>query len=499
MARRQRFNATLVLAFAVFTSGLLVAAVLGLPLAWDSSAYLYQLLASGSPFTPHGRLIDVPLQAPALLVAKADPGPDLTGARLAFALAYAAVPAIAILSCWWILHGRNTALLLWPALGIGMTLLPGLANFGSEAMIAVELSWPILCAATIGIRRREAPLVAVLAVAVALSHPFGPALLCVAAMIAWANARVGREFPPLLAVMALMSATWFVMNLNSYQVAAARPIALRRSFDVAVAGAPLIALMFLYASAALMHACRTRLGDRARVARSLAWLAGGGIAAAAAFLVIWSIDSATWRNASEYRTWAIFTSVPLFAFLWLERRRDPPREGRVRKSREAAILAAAVCAASVITLQSIGWNELTTRLQTVMDERRPSACIDSESVPWVRLVATRHLGPRPALASDAATRFGFSGDRGRLLRRRRLRADLPGRIASAQCPPAMGYVRESQRPAIAHGHRAALARRAGSPWRGHAVPARRAARVRRDRGRSGRHPPGSRQHRRRAP
>jgi hypothetical protein len=413
-------------ALAVLSASLIVAAAVGLPLAWDGSWYLYRLLADGAPATPHGRLIDAILQMPVLAIGAVDHRPDLTAARFSFALTYAVVPTIALAACWSILRRRAPALLIWPALGIGLALLPGLANFTSEAMIAVEIAWPIFCAAVVGVPGRGAPVVGVLALALALSHPTGPAFLLVAAVVAWVTARargdVGFPVAPVATILlALTGTVWFTATLDEYQTAAATAGPLHETFDLAVAGAPLIALVFVYVAAAAAHASRTALGDRGHLARLLTWLGAGAIAAAVAVFVFWSADSGRWLYASEFRVWAPFFSAPLFAFLWLERRRDPRREDRVRAGRAAVIVAAMLCASSVITLQSIGWNRLVTRLEMLMKDRLPAVCTDARSVPWIagspldnwalpplsRVIQER--GSRSVVLTDGSCADGYYG------------------------------------------------------------------------------------------
>src|SRR5262249_43316623 len=84
----------------------------------------------------HGRLL-LPFRfsakAPLSIVALPLPNAEVGKLQATFGLSYGAVPFLALLLSWWAVRDGSPHLLLWPALGIGGIMLPGIYFLVAEA------------------------------------------------------------------------------------------------------------------------------------------------------------------------------------------------------------------------------------------------------------------------------------------------------------------------------------------------------------------------------
>lgn len=147
-----------------------------LPLLWDGSVYLANILESGAPNVPHNRW---PVGALHLVVIAARPI-GVEAASFVFAALYAAVPALAFALAW-VWHRDRPVALAWSAIGITGTVLSAQAFMVSEMVIAVQLWWPLLVLATGGWDDRRKGAWVTTAV-VALLHPVAAVLLLILAV-----------------------------------------------------------------------------------------------------------------------------------------------------------------------------------------------------------------------------------------------------------------------------------------------------------------------------
>lgn len=370
--------------FLLAGAGLGIAALSGAALSWDGAIYLFELLDKQRPYVSQGRLLTWPLHLPVIAASRATS--DLPFLIVVFGLVYAAVPLGTLAACWWVVRGRAPALFVWPALAIGLGMLPGQFNFIAEGNIALQLVWPIALATLVGLPRRTLPLVGLLAVALFVSHPFAGALFAAAAAVAAAAGWCRPERRGVLwaggagfAALAAASAGRFWLTRTSYEDAQLSADVVRWTFAGSVAGLPLVALVATAVAALLIvaapHAERRWPGGLARALRSgaVAAIGAGGLA-----LIVWARDPVAWRLAKEYYRFALFALLPLLAVATLDALgRDRARSlvaEREARAREGALRALGAVMLVVLAVQSVAWLNVTSDLRAAIN-RSPFACV----------------------------------------------------------------------------------------------------------------------------
>ncbi|MGH2499438.1 MAG: hypothetical protein ACRDF0_05030 [Candidatus Limnocylindria bacterium] len=372
--------------FILIAAAVAVAALSGLPTAWDGGYIFYRAVDDQAPYVSNGRLINAALQVPTLLWARFSG--DAQGARHAFSLAYAAVPLLALSASWWLVRDRDRSLMVWPALGIGLATLGGQAFFASEAIMVVQLFWPLLLAVMVGAGPASTSLAAVLAVVLAFSHPTAPLLLGIGAgagflLGAADERRRRRDWRWSLALFAAAgtSLVWSAVRLEPHAAESMTPEAIGAKFAGGVLGPPLISLT-LAAFAGLALLAPLARSHLAPLPRALAPVLA---AAAGAVLLPWAADPLAWRHADDFRAWALFTSLPIGALGLadhLARRRAAREDGGEWTARRRVCLVAAAAMLSVVGLQSAGWAALEGRLAESI-RRAQASCVERSSLSWL--------------------------------------------------------------------------------------------------------------------
>jgi hypothetical protein len=361
-------------------AGMAVAALAGAALAWDGSAYLFHVLDTRTPYVPHGRVINVLLHAPALLAAQLTN--DIATAQLVFGLTYALVPLIALGAAWLVVRQQAPHLFVWPALSIGLGLLPGLFFFVSEAMLAVQLAWPIWLAALLGLPRRSLPLVLLLAAAVLAAHPLAVALLGIAAVLAGMygvrfTSERGRMWlwAGVFVLLALLGALRLWLSAGEYSADQLAPQVLVYALGSALAGLPLLALACGWAAGGLLAA--------ARFARWAGWAGVVALVVAGGVLVMWARSAELWRNSLDFRYLAIFSALPFLALAVAEALWPPMPEQLAAAApvRRAALQTAGVVLVLVLAVQSGVWYGLSTRLRDTLAQSQ-WACLSAGPLGW---------------------------------------------------------------------------------------------------------------------
>jgi hypothetical protein len=361
----------MVLALCAF--GALIAALTGVALSWDGSAYLFNALDSQQPFTPHDRLVNVITQAPTLL---AQTFTDRLGVlRLVFGISYLAIPVLALLACFLVVRRRREEMFVWPVIAICAATVPGQINPSSEALQASQMVWPLLLAAIVGLDRRDG--VAWLAVLTtglfaALAHPVGVPLLGGVLLVGILYRRRSvSALAALLLVTALVNA-W--LTADPYQGDRITINVVTYSFDRAIAGAPLVAIASSAAGAALLA-----VADRTRH-RNL--LGAGGVACLAlaiAALVGWASDPRAWDGAIEFRTLAAVAILPVALIAVLDGWREP---AACSPWRQLAAVTASAGFALIMAVQGLSVQRLDALLANDIRTAN-SACVPQENIPGV--------------------------------------------------------------------------------------------------------------------
>jgi hypothetical protein len=434
----------------------ILASALGLALTWDASLYLYSALDNGHAMVPYRRFIDIPLQDPVILLRGLSDNMALLS--FIFNLSYFLVPLIALASSIWLVRRREPRLFVWAGLGIGLVALPGQANLVSEAIMALQLTWPILLAILSGSLAEDWDVVLVLALVIVVTHPIAvPLLLGLAVLTAirrptrvsrrlgtsptdrwevvslaaaaaviiynfafplgtWHLALIGVAAAVAVAAVhemarkwAVRDASWVVLFLALATLAAIRSAGgdlganhademsmsyLRYTFNDSVAGSPLVALAFAYASCVmLVIGTLARRLDRTRLARATDLTAFCCVVAAGLILVPWALNTNAWWHSLDYRTWLPLLSVPVMALAFLDATLlaglDTTKTNAGAVGRRCIALAQAGVMVVVVSSLAFSWFGLSSRLAQEMASS-PNACLAVSSLPWTDTTALDH-------------------------------------------------------------------------------------------------------------
>ena len=371
------------------------AALCGGGLSWDGSGILFETLDKQVPFTTHLRLISVPLQLPALLASRITDNPTIL--QTLFGLAYAAIPLVALSASWWVVRDRAPWLFVWPILGIGLGTLSGQFDFTSEAIIALQLFWPVLLALLLGMQRDHVPLVLVLCLAVLCSHPYAVPFFAIASVIALVRAQrdganrqlrwwaVGFAAAIVPAVAAMRTSSYDNQQLSSG--------GLLWSFAVSTPGLPLVAIGSALLTGLTVLAVPFARRRDGRLIPILHGLGLAGIVAVGLSLALWVRDPHLWRWANKLSYPALIATLCFMAMAVLEgsiHTPEPPygaggpaRDALDWAHRVRTIRVVAIVFSLVLCIQSATWFNLVGRLRETIDQRTWS-CLSMSPIAWIQ-------------------------------------------------------------------------------------------------------------------
>lgn len=373
----------------------LVAAACRAALTWDGSYYLFATLDRQAPFVAHGRVLVGAVLWPVVWLSRLTGDVDVLAA--VFSLLYALVPVVALTGAW-VLARPRPDLFAWAVLAICLGTLPGQLFWVSEAVIAVQLGWPVLVWAATGAPRRGLPVAAAFAVATLLAHPFAAPMLGLAAglvvldLLRGRGSGTGRRIAVVVVLLAVGAGRLLLVAQTGYEESSATLEVVVRHFREGVLGLPLVALVAGWSAGALLLLVR-----RGR-ARDLA--AGVLAAVAAGALLVWAADPGRWWLGLSFRTWAFFTTMPFALLLavgaW---RRDPravPAAGAPAPASVSPVVAVvpAVVWAVVLGIQAVLFAGTLARLDAEVAAAGP--CVEEGGLEAVRRTALDHWGRRAA-------------------------------------------------------------------------------------------------------
>lgn len=375
--------------------GLVIAAIVGMPLAWDGSYVLFKTLDAQTAFEPHYRLPNIPFHMFVVLVSRVTDNFDVL--RATFGLVHAVIPVLALAAAWWVARDTMPHLFVWAAFGIGLATLPGQIVFISESVKAVQLFWPILLAVLAHMPRAKLPVVIPIIAAVFYYHPISTALLIIASVVAlllWFT--YGDEGNRMLwwsAGFAGLAVVRFLMIEPGYEREELSLVRMGGMFQVAVAGLPLAALVCAWVAGLLVFA-RPLVPARSRTVRAvLTVLAGTGILAAGGILVVWASDPHLWWKAIDYRWWASVLSLPFLGMAVYEGvagrtrlLRDPTR---LLRHRLRVVQLIGVAFVAVLAVQSAAFAGLVNQFSRELAQN-PSACITPTSLMSIKRTVFDH-------------------------------------------------------------------------------------------------------------
>jgi len=389
--------------FAIIALAGAVAAGLGLALAWDGAWLAFNALDHGRPYILFHRWIGLPIQLPLEIARRLTS--DIGLLSFVYGLAYFAVPVVCLAAAWLLVHRREPRLFVWATLGIGLISLPGQAFVVSEALMAVQLTWPLFLAILAGSLSDHRFIVGALGIALVLTAPTAiPLLLGLAAATAivqrldrTASSRDRWWIAVFLGLAAAATVRSVVSNdIGAHAVETSMDVLVLR-LQLAVLGRPLASILLVYLAGALLVAGsearrRGRPGGRQLDLGAVICAVGAG-----AILVSWSLDPHAWSNAINYRTWLPFLSVPVLGLAFLDARllqagRDRPYAANSPEggpARQWLAISQAVATFLVLATIGLSWHGLSGRLDAAA-AAQPSGCVARTSLGWISKTALDH-------------------------------------------------------------------------------------------------------------
>ena len=392
--------------------GVVAAFATRLALSWDGSYFLVDVLDQGRPVMLHRRPTMMLFQVPAWLGSLVTSNTRVLG--FLFTLPYVLVPLVVLWLSWLAVRGTRPALIVWPAIGIGLITLPGQAFFVSESVIAAQFVWPLVLALITGYRWNRWAFGALVAL-LFLLHPMTSLVLGTAAAVGfvvgwrrpadrtWAWRQAGVLLVVAVARQILTSA-----GIDSEVPKRADIVAQWRH---AVNGVPLaVVLLTTVGGAALLIGWRRR--DRAVGARPvhvalISWTGMLLLVAAGGLMIGWGSSTRAWWQALDYRSFVLVFALPLVVWALLDgvlpqgSGEPTPSEGRSRglaPPTAAFVVAFSGAVFSAVLIgQSVGWHRLVTRLDQARRPVAPGlrARVDPARAP-LRPAPLGHTGPGPA-------------------------------------------------------------------------------------------------------
>lgn len=382
----------------------LVPSWVGLAQTWDGSYTLYLILESRAPIASYARFTDLPLRTPVFLLSQLTADPGLL--QFAFTLPYALLPLISLALAWWMVRERAPWLFVWSALGIGLATLPGQACYVCQAIGSTQIFYPILLALLIGVPRAKSVVVLALAVALFFFHPSAIPLFAFAAGTAILVGIRFREWRRVLWLwaagfaLASIAAEWkLTLGGNSYEAGQLSLAIVQKSFQTALAGLPLAALLCAGFAGLLiwLEPYLFSLAARSRFADALARAAYGAALASillvGEFLFVWASRPQLWAQEIDFRILALFTSLPFMLLALGETLLSNPARWRsverIWQHRARLCQATALVFLIVISTQSIVWQILTEQLRAQMNATA-SRCVSTSAVMWMADTPLNH-------------------------------------------------------------------------------------------------------------
>lgn len=362
-------------------------------MSWDGSMYLFRLLDSQAPFAAHKRWFVFPLHVIVLFVSRLTS--NLSVLRVAFGVTYAAIPLVALMTSWLIVRERARGLFVWAALGIGIGTLPGQFFFTTEAIIAVQLFWPILLTILTGIRTHQASaVIVVFSALIFFAHPAAVPLFTLGACVAFAlgirfkdeRRAMWRCAAALGAFAAVRVATFLVLR-SGYEMSQLSVQVLLQQFRVSVVGLPLLSLAAGYVAALMIFISpAVKRVPRRNVATIVNSIKLSGLIIVGCALFIWARDPQLWWKALDFRSFALFSSLPFMVLAALESLIRGPHFLRDTEidwyHRVKTMQLVAAIFLLVLFVQSATWYNLTNKLRDTILQSR-DVCISTSSIDWI--------------------------------------------------------------------------------------------------------------------
>lgn len=367
-------------------------ALSGAALAWDGSYYLFELLDQREPFIAHNRLVAFPFQMIVLLASYVTN--DVSILKMVFGLAYALVPILSMAAAWWIVRKNTRPLFVWAVLGIGLGTLPGLLPLFAEAIMVVQLFWPILLGILVPPRRSNILIVLLFALLSFFTHPTVIVLFAFAAFLAFIVGWRYKEqrlqkwiWAVALFLLTAFAIIRFVFLKDSYETERMSFDVIIETFNTSLAGFPLLSLICAWSAAALVFVATFLKQPSRRISLLVVYAAELVlILLAGILLVIRSTVPRLWMGELDYRTWVIICSLPFMLICIFEALYRTPAMLREAADdwahRLRTVQVIGIVFLLVLAVQSMTWYSLTRQLDETLLEN-PLTCIPASSIDWI--------------------------------------------------------------------------------------------------------------------
>lgn len=369
----------------------------GAGLNWDGAYFMFSALDAGAPFVPFNRLIHAIAQYPAIALSVVTDNSAVLSA--AFSLGYALIPLAALLTSWLLVRSHNRTLFVWVALSTNLGLLTNQFSLTTEAIIAIYLAWPIALAMVIPPRPFHIPVVAIFAMLLIITHPTALVLFAIVggmALLTGLRFRTQRAaklvWAAVFMCLAGIMARRFAFTRSAYEAEQLSLARLQEAFSAALSGMALV-IVALSLLAALLVAAQVLVTQRRTARMALAATELLLLTVAMALSVMRAAHPDLWMGALDFRSLALFVSLPFFGLLLAEGLRRAPNQRAALAwtwpHRQMTVQLAGLTSLLTLATQSYVWHTMSTRLLDEM-KRSDFACISMTSVPWMERTALNH-------------------------------------------------------------------------------------------------------------
>ncbi|MDB5294582.1 MAG: hypothetical protein JWO31_565 [Phycisphaerales bacterium] len=337
----RRLDVAVLVALVLMLATVAYALRCGTPLIWDGSYQLGEMLIAGEPYAYLTRFHTLIVWRPVVWAMRwTDDVPTL---QAIYGAPFLLAPVVGLAASWWFVRRRQPGLVVWAAVGILATALPGQIFVINDSVFQQHLFWPVFVGLLVPLTRPQR--VAWYGLVVfQFAHQIGLVLLaggCGAALLValFARDRADRRRLLLAAALAALLAAamagkvWLTSRptspyYDSFAAAEATWQVAQQRWWRSVTGLPFRGLKLVYLAAALLalHGWLAGGGKQAvgagRARRRLAAGAAGltvlAIVGVALVWGYWSGDPRRWEGAIDYRRWVVPLTVPAFLLATVE-------------------------------------------------------------------------------------------------------------------------------------------------------------------------------------
>ncbi|CAN5519841.1 hypothetical protein BH11CYA1_BH11CYA1_03210 [soil metagenome] len=376
---------------AAFLVSALAAAWARLPLTFDGSYYLINLLESRQLVAPHGRLTVALLTLPAQIIVRLTESLEAT--TTAFCLTYALIPFISILACWLIVRKTQIELMIWPIISIGLLSAASQTNQLSENLIACQLAWPLLLNVLTNKGRLATTLSLLFAGFLILLHPVSIVFLGIASVASFLVRERGQRAALIytlgLLALALCRLAQLLFTSNDYEQAMLKSTSLLETLRTGYSGL-ILPITFVSLWLVLVQ-LRTPLSIKFQ----RLWLVGTAALPllAGVLIIIWSNNLRFWYQCLPSSRFLFVPITVLMLYATYEKLTEP-KSFTFKDGRIALSCAIAIIFASATLVQSFKWSACTGKLQAELLNSKETT-INIEDLQWLRGTPLNHWSVVP--------------------------------------------------------------------------------------------------------